>query len=121
MLTVVLAVAVVGTALLAAAVLTGNTIIAVAVIAIAVVGLVLLARDWLADRRQLGTGPSEPGGQANENLGGDVSEAKRASHETRLEPDEFEPDVPYEEPYCAAEDAEDNRETEHHGAGNGGD
>ena len=50
MLTVVLAVAVVGTALLAAAVLTGNPVIAVAVIAIAVVGLVLLGREWLADK-----------------------------------------------------------------------
>src|ERR1700757_2921148 len=112
MLTVVLAVAVVGTALLATAVLTGNTIIAAAVIAIAVVGLVLLTRDWLAERRQLGSEPSKPQGQANEISGGDVTEAKHASDETPLEPDEFEPDVPYDE-LDSGVDAEDNREAEH--------
>ena len=124
MLTVVLAVAVVGIGLLAAAVLTGNTIVAVAVIVIAVVGLVLLGRDWLQERRQLGSEPSRPDGQSNGISGGsgaDVTGAERASGETRLEPDEFEPDVPYDEPEPGAEDAEANRETERHGAGSDGD
>jgi hypothetical protein len=118
-LTVVLAVAVVGIGLLAAAVLTGNTIVAVAVIVIAVVGLVLLGRDWLQERRQLGSEPSgsepsRPREQANEISGGsDGTEAERASDETRLEPDEFEPDVPYDEVDTGVEDAEDSRETEH--------
>ena len=121
MLTVVLAVAVVGTALLAVAVLTGNTIIAVAVIAIAVVGLVLVVRDWLADRGRLDPEPSKPDGQANEISGGDVTRAKHASDEEPLQPDDFAPDVPYDEFDTGAEDAEDNRETENHGAVNEGD
>jgi hypothetical protein len=116
MMTVVLAVAVVGVALLAAAVLTGSTIVALVVIVIAVVGLVLLARDWLEDRRHLDTEPSEPQEQANKISGSDVTEAEHASAETPLEPDEFEPDVPYDESDTGAEDAEDIRETEHHGA-----
>ena len=124
MLTVVLAVAVVGIGLLAAAVLTGNTFVAVAVIVIAVVGLELLGRVWLQERRQLGSGPARPDGQANEISGGsgsDVTEAEHAADEARLEPDEFEPDVFYEELDTATEDAEDNRETERHGAGSDSD
>lgn len=124
MLTVVLAVAVVGIGLLAAAVVTGNTIIALAVIVIAVLGLVLLGRDWLQERRQLGSGPPRPYGQANEISGGsgvDVAEAEHATDETRLEPDDFEPDVPYDEPATGAADAEAKRETERHGTGNDGD
>ena len=121
MLTVVLAVAVVGTALLAVAVLTGNTIIAVAVIAIAVVGLVLVARDWLADRRQLDSGPSKPQGHANEISGGDVTDVKHGSAEAPLPPDEFAPDVPYDELDTTAEDADDTREPERHEAANEGD
>jgi hypothetical protein len=121
MLTVVLAVAIVGTALLAVAVLTGNTIIAVAVIAIAVFGLVLVARDWLADRKRLDSGPSKPHGEANEISGADVTEVKHASYDEPLQPDDFAPDVPYDELDTGAEDAEDNRETERHGAVNEGD
>ena len=117
MLTVVLAVAVAGTALLAVAVLTGSTIIAVAVIAIAVVGLVLVARDWLADRRRLDAELSKRHGQLNDNASADVSEAKRISDETPLKPDEFEPDVADDEFDAAAEDAEDNHDIERHGAG----
>jgi hypothetical protein len=118
-LTVVLAVAVVGIGLLAAAVLTGNTIIAVAVIVIALIGLALLARDWLQERRQLGSGSSRRDGQANDSSGGDGGDGTEA--EPRLEPDEFEPDVPYDELDAGAEDAEDNRETERHRAGDDGD
>ena len=119
MLTVVLAVAAVGIGLLAAAVLTGNTIIAVAVIAIALIGLALLARDWLQERRQRGSESSRPDGQANEISGGSGGDGTDA--ERRLEPDEFEPDVPYDELDAGPEDAEDNREAERHGAGNDGD
>jgi len=121
MLTAVLAVAVVGTALLAVAVLTGNTIIAVVVIAIAVVGLVLVARDWLVDRGRLDLAPSKPHGEANEISSADVAEVKPASDEPPLEPDDFAPDVPYDEFDTGAEDAEDTRETERHGAVNEGD
>jgi hypothetical protein len=53
MMTVILGVAVVGIAMLAVAILTGNTIVAFGVIAIAALGLVLLARDWLGERRRV--------------------------------------------------------------------
>jgi hypothetical protein len=121
-LTVVLAVAVVGIGLLAAAVLTGNTIIAVAVIVIALIGLALLARDWLQERRQPGSKSSRPDGRANEISGGSGGSGGEGTEaEPRLEPDEFEPDVPYDELDAGAEDADDNCETERHGAGSDGD
>lgn len=88
MLTVVLAVAVVGIVLLAAAVVFDNTIVAFGAIALAAVGLVLLTRDWLAERRSadVESGPVSAG----------EAEPEHVVHES-LEPDEFEPDVPYEE------------------------
>ena len=89
MLTVVLAVAVVGIALLAAAVLTDNTIVAVIVIVVALLGLFLLGREWLRERRP----PNAP--QDGEHSG-DAAEPHHAADE-RLQADEFEPDVPYEE------------------------
>ena len=92
MFTVVLAVVVVGIALLAAAVVTDNTFIALAAIALAVVGLFLLARDWLADRRH---GESAPVANAQPD---DVTEPEHVPEGEPLEPDEFEPDVPYEDP-----------------------
>ena len=91
MLTVVLAVAVVGIALLAAAVVTDNTWIALAAIALAVVGLFVLARDWLADRRHAESAATTPA-QLD-----DLSEPEHVSENEPLEPDEFEPDMPYEE------------------------
>ncbi|HEY7053596.1 MAG TPA: hypothetical protein VH496_15895 [Mycobacterium sp.] len=87
MLTVVLAVAVVGIVLLGAAVLTDSTIVAIIVIVIALVGLGLLARDWLANR---GAGESRTQPELDDAESGHASERS-------LEPDEFEPDVPYEE------------------------
>jgi hypothetical protein len=115
-LTVVLAVAVIGIAMLAIAVLTDNTIVALAVIAIAVLGLVLLARDWLRER-----GLAEATHEGN---GSTVDEIEngRAPHPEHdapaLEPDEFEPDVLYEEPKAPAEDSADGTpEGEYHGAG----
>ena len=91
MLTVVLAVAVVGIVLLAAAVVFDNTFIALAAIALAVVGLILLARDRLAERQRVDSGP-EPRAEPDE-----VAEPQHVGHDESLEPDEFEPDVPYEE------------------------
>ena len=90
MLTVVLAVAVVGIALLAAAVVFDNTIIAFAAIALAAVGLVLLARDWFAERGRVDT--LESGSTS----AGDA-ESDHVSGKEPLEADEFEPDVPYDE------------------------
>ncbi|MDT5009509.1 MAG: hypothetical protein QOH57_1126 [Mycobacterium sp.] len=98
MLTAVLGVAVVGIAVLAAAVLTQNTILAVIVIAISAIGLVLLARDWLTQRRQAA------GSQAAETTN-DLSEPHPATG-TSLDADKFEPDVPYEEDDAEDDDAE---------------
>lgn len=97
MLIVVLVLAVVGLAVLAAAILTGNTILALLVIAVAAVGLLLLARDWLADRRRPemdSTAQPEAVDDAVHDGGmqGEVGREKRA-----LEPDLFEPDVSYED------------------------
>jgi hypothetical protein len=100
MLNVVFAVAIVGVALLAAAVLTDNTIVALVVIAVAVVGLVLLVRDWLGDR-----GQDEPQQAVTGETDTGDDEEPHLSHEEGLEPDEFEPDVPY------GDDADDERET----------
>ncbi|MGB8505332.1 hypothetical protein [Mycobacterium sp.] len=103
MLTVVLAVAVVGIALLAAAVVTDNTFIALAAIALAVVGLFLLARDWLADRRRHES-PPETHAEAN-----DVAEPEHVPEGEPLEPDEFKPDVPYEESDAPQEAVDDEQ------------
>lgn len=103
MLTVVLAVAVVGIALLAAAVVTDNTFIALAAIALAVVGLFLLARDWLADRRH---GESAPVANAQPD---NVTEPEHVPEGEPLEPDEFEPDVPYGESDAPQEAVDDEQ------------
>lgn len=120
MLTAVLGVAVIGVAMLAVAVLTGNTIVALVVIAIAALGLVLLARDWVHERRLLDTTGEDhsPTADATEN-----GRAPPPEHDAPpLEPDEFEPDVLYEEPEPPAEDAaEPTQEGEYHGVGNAGD
>ena len=116
MLTVVLGVAVIGVAMLAVAVLTGNTIVALVVIAIAAVGLVLLARDWLGERRPLDATGEDDGLAADEAMNGHVPAPE--DNAPALEPDEFEPDVLYEEPNAPAEDAAaDTHQSEYHGAG----
>jgi hypothetical protein len=114
MLIVVLVLAVVGLAVLAAAILTGNTILPLIVIALAAVGLLLLARDWLADRRRpemdsTAEPDAEPTGQ------GEVGREKRA-----LEPDLFEPDVSYEDAEEAEEAKDGAPEAERHGAARDG-
>ncbi len=104
MLTVVLAVAVIGIALLAAAVVTDNTVIALTAVALAVVGLVLLARDWLADRR------SGDAAQVTEAQPNEDAEPEQVC-EAELKPDEFERDVPYEDSDPPPDGDDDNRKT----------
>jgi hypothetical protein len=116
MLTVVFGVAIIGIAMLAVAVLTGNTIVALVVIAIAAVGLLLLARDWLGERRPLDATGEDHQWAADEAKNGHVPGPE--DNAPALEPDEFEPDVLYEEPNAPAEDAAaDTQESEYHGAG----
>ena len=105
MLTVVLAVAVVGIALLAASVVFDNTFIALAAIALAVVGLILLARDWLAERRRIDSGPD------NRSESDEVAELEHVRPEEPLEPDEFEPDVPYEDSDVPPDGDDDDRKS----------
>jgi hypothetical protein len=105
MLTVVLAVAVVGIALLAAAVVLDNTIIALAAIALAVAGLILLGRDWLANRRDA---QSEADPRAQPEIIDDPEHLRGGEH---LAPDEFEPDVPYEVADAPPDGDGDDRKT----------
>jgi UPF0716 family protein affecting phage T7 exclusion len=95
MLTIVLGVAVIGIAMLAVAILTGNTVVAVVVIALAALGLLLLARDWMRERRLMAEAGQSQAGQMSDSL-----DAHREGHTdaSSLQPDEFEPDVLYEEP-----------------------
>jgi membrane protein implicated in regulation of membrane protease activity len=115
MLIVVLVLAVVGLAVLAAAILTGNTILALIVIALAAVGLLLLARDWLADRRRPEMdSAAEPDAVHDRGMQGEVGE------KGALEPDLFEPDVSYEDAE-EADEAEDGAPgAEPHGAARDG-
>jgi hypothetical protein len=119
MLTVVLGVAVIGIAMLAVAVLTGNTIVALVVIAVAAVGLVLLARDWLGERRLVDATAEDDRWAADEAMNGHRPAPE--DNAPALEADEFEPDVLYDEPNAPAEDAAaDTQESEYHGAGSDG-
>jgi UPF0716 family protein affecting phage T7 exclusion len=102
-LTVVLAVAVIGIAMLAVAVLTGNTIVALLVIAIAALGLVLLARDWLGERSLVDARGEDDRRAAGEAENGHPPVAEH--HAPALEPDEYQPDVLYEEPDAPRPDA----------------
>ncbi len=63
------------------AVLTGSTPLAAIVVALAVAGIVLLIRDWRADRPRVGA-DSAPGAEGNSRI---------ESH--HLVPDEFSPDI----------------------------
>jgi hypothetical protein len=113
---IVVVLAVLGLAVLAAAILTGNTILALVVIALALVGLLLLARDWFRDRRRAepesaGNPEIQPEEQ-HESVEPGVERVPEVNREKRaLEPDQFEPDVSYED----AEEADE--ETQHHPAG----
>jgi len=108
MLTLVLAVAIAGIALLAFAVITNNTIVALLAIVLAVVGLVLLARDWLHDRR-------DPGAHRRDDARSDANMGPNGhyTHDESLEPDMFEPDVAYDEgeEAEAADDEVDERDS----------
>jgi hypothetical protein len=98
MLIVVLGIAVVGIVVLTAAILTDSTIIALVVIALAAAGLLLLAREWWGERSRPSTEASSP---ANEEPAPEAVDVHSAAE---LEPDGFEPDIPYEA--AASEEAD---------------
>jgi flagellar biosynthesis/type III secretory pathway M-ring protein FliF/YscJ len=93
MLTVVLGLTVVAAAVLVIAIITGNTIIALVVVVLAALGLILLARNWLTQRRRP-----------------DAESAKAAHHEPAApekpvpDPETFQPDVSEGEDIGAEDD-----------------
>ncbi|SBS76232.1 conserved exported hypothetical protein [uncultured Mycobacterium sp.] len=80
---IVVVVALAGLITLVVAVLTDNTFVAVGVIALAALGILLLARDWRADRRQ----PAAPVEAAED----DESEPETVA--IPLSPEMFAPDI----------------------------
>ena len=70
-----------GLVALVVAVLTGSTPLAVVVVALAITGIVLLVRDWRADRAR---GVAEPVPTVHEESGADARD---------LSPDQFSPDI----------------------------
>jgi hypothetical protein len=118
MLTVVLVVAVIGIAMLAVAILTGSTVVALIVIALAALGLLLLARDWLKERRGLDATGKDDREETDDASNGRATAPEHVEAERPLEPDKFEPDVLYEESDALPDDADEKaRESEYHGAG----
>lgn len=83
MLIVALVVTVIAIVMLAIAIITGNTISGFVVIALAALGLLLLARDWLRERR----------GRADESLDDRPTEQETDREKRVPDPETFEPDV----------------------------
>jgi hypothetical protein len=84
-MTLVVVVALAGLVALLVAILTGSTFVAVIVIALAAAGIVLLMRDWRAERRQSGT--DDPGDSPAEDP------AAPGAPGARMDPDMFSPDI----------------------------
>jgi hypothetical protein len=84
-MTIVVVLALAGLVALLVAIMTGSTFVAVIVIALAVLGILLLVRDWRAERRQ----------SASNGHGDSPAEdhAATASDGTRMDPDMFSPDI----------------------------
>jgi hypothetical protein len=82
--TIVVVVALAGLIALLVAILTGNTLAAIGVVALAALGIVLLLRDWRADRRQT----PEPDAPV------DVEVSDPEPVETAMSPEMFAPDIP---------------------------
>ena len=83
MLIVALVVTVIAIVMLAIAIITGNTISGFVVIALAALGLLLLARDWLRQRR----------GRADEGLDDRPTEQEIDREKRVPDPETFAPDV----------------------------
>ena len=79
-----------GVLLLAAAMISGSSAVAFVAIAVAIVGSVLLARDWLRERKTPET-----------------TEADVAQDHDAFKPEMFEPDISYEEAVESADDTDD--------------
>jgi len=84
-MTLVVVLALAGLVALLVAIMTGSTFVAVIVIALAVLGILLLVRDWRAERRQ-----SASGGHGDSPTEDDDPTRSAA---TRMNPDMFSPDI----------------------------
>lgn len=94
--------AVVGLVLLVVAIIVGKTNIALLAIAIASLGLFLLGRDWLKERRNReadGADDDQPDEHGREDQG--------SSPDNGLRPENFEPDVSYDEAVDHDDDDDD--------------
>ena len=80
-MTLVAVLALAGLVALVVAIMTGSPFVAVIVIALAAIGIVLLMRDWRAERRQ-----SASNGHGDDD---DATKTARA----RMSPDMFSPDI----------------------------
>ena len=84
-MTLVVVLALAGLVTLLVAILTGSTFVAVVVIALAALGILLLVRDWRAERRRAAAGG--PGDSPAE------GPAASGSATARIDPDMFSPDI----------------------------
>jgi membrane protein implicated in regulation of membrane protease activity len=84
-MTLVVVVALAGLVALLVAILTGSTVVAVIVIALAALGILLLVRDWRAERRQ---SASDDGGDSPAE-----DSAAKGTAKARMDPDTFAPDI----------------------------
>lgn len=84
-MTLVVMLALAGLVALLVAIMTSSTVVAVIVIALAVLGILLLVRDWRAERRQ---SASDYGGDAPAE-----DPAATGTAKARMDPDTFSPDI----------------------------
>jgi hypothetical protein len=84
-MTLVVVLALAGLVALLVAIMTSSTVVAVIVIALAVLGILLLVRDWRAERRQ-----SVSNGQTDSPAEDPAAAGAAAA---RMDPDTFSPDI----------------------------
>jgi hypothetical protein len=84
-MTLVVVLALAGLVALLVAIMTSSTVVAVIVIALAALGILLLVRDWRAERRQ---SASDDGGDSPAE-----DPAAKGTAAARMDPDTFSPDI----------------------------
>ena len=88
-----------GIILLVAAIISGSSAIAFVAVGVAIVGSVLLARDWLRQRKTPETTDATQAGQSPLEADDERDDA--------FKPEMFEPDISYEEAVESADDTDD--------------
>jgi len=82
-MTLVVVLALAGLVALLVAILTGSTFVAVIVIGLAVLGILMLVRDWRAERRQSASNRDDSPAEDRDGTGSAA----------RMDPDTFSPDI----------------------------